>query len=100
MDEVRSPVIYFERSQSNESSELVAGRLWAELEVTPQTGRRDAAPEHFRQLFREISEWFRKNFRRSQPAGFMIGPVAARLSKKGLVLRGSDPKGPLVKPYR
>jgi len=37
VDEVRSPVVFWERSQLDEDGALVAGELWAELDVTPQT---------------------------------------------------------------
>ncbi len=40
VDEVRSPVIYFERSRTNSEGDLTSGQLWAELNWTPQTGRR------------------------------------------------------------
>ena len=42
VDEVRSPVVFWERAQLDEDGALVAGQLWAELDVTPQTGRPDA----------------------------------------------------------
>jgi len=75
------------------------GRLWAELEVTPQTGRRNAAPERFRQIFMEIQAWLKRTHRRSEPKGFWIGPGAARRFKQGLRLRDCEPKGSLVQPY-
>jgi hypothetical protein len=96
VDEVRSPVIYFERSRLNEDGELLSGKLWAELEVTQQTGRRDPAPDRFRVLFLEIGEWLKKSFRKGDPKAFMIGPKAARLFKEGLVLRDSEHRGGTV----
>jgi len=99
IDEVRSPVIYFERSRFDEQGTLLSGRLWAELEVTPQTGRRNAAPERFRQIFMEIQAWLKRTHRRSEPKGFWIGPGAARRFKQGLRLRDCEPKGTLVQPY-
>ena len=36
IDEVRSPVIFIERSRRNEEGELLSGKMWAELEVTPR----------------------------------------------------------------
>ncbi len=54
VDEVRSPVIFFERSKRNEEGELMSGQLWTQLDWTPQTGRRYAAPDRFRTLFLEI----------------------------------------------
>lgn len=96
IDEVRSPVIFYERSRTNEDGELVNGQLWAELDVTPQTGRRDAAPDRFRRLFMEIEGWMKKTFRKSDPPGFFVGPHAARAVKEGLVLRKSEHRGGTV----
>jgi hypothetical protein len=97
VDEVRSPVIFWERSQRNEEGELLSGKLWAELEITPQTGRRDAAPDRFRRLFLDV-EAHLKTYRRSDPKGFWIGPDAARRSKAGEVLRDSEHRGPVIRP--
>ncbi len=99
IDEVRSPVVHYQRSRSNELGELLSGRLWAELEITQQTGRRDPAPEQFRRLVLEIEGWIKKTFRRGDPKAFFIGPSAARLFKEGLVLRDADIKGGLVRPH-
>jgi hypothetical protein len=100
IDEVRSPVIYYERSRQNEAGELVSGKLWCETEVTPQTGRRDAAPDRFRRIYLEIEEWLKKTCRKSEPIGFWVGPAAARLFKEGLVLRDSEHRGGTVRPFR
>jgi hypothetical protein len=91
VDEVRSPVIFYERSTLNEEGELLSGMLWAELDVTPQTGRRDSAPDRFRKLFLELEEYLRKTCRKSEPMGFLVGPHAARRYKEGLVLRDREP---------
>jgi hypothetical protein len=100
IDEVRSPVIFFERSRKNEEGELLSGVLWAELDVTPQTGRRDAAPDRFRNLFREVEEFLKKTFRKGDPKDFLVGPKAARLFKEGLVLRDSAHRGGTVVPFK
>lgn len=101
VDEIRSPVIFFERSRRNEEGELVSGQLWAELEITAQTGRRNAAPDKFRQLFMELEEWLKKTYRGSDPKGFMVGPHAARAVKQeGLVLRDSEHRGGTVGVWR
>lgn len=97
VDEVRSPVIFFERSRLNEEGELLSGKLWGELDITPQTGRKDAAPDRFRRLYLEIDEWVKKTFRKSSPKGFWIGPKAARAVKEGLVLRDSAFRGETVR---
>jgi hypothetical protein len=99
VDEVRSPVIFWERSTRNEEAELVGGQLWAELDVTPETGRRTAAPDRFRRLFLEVEDWLKKTCRRSEPKGFLVGPAAARAHKEGLVLREPGHRGETVRPY-
>ncbi|HZH04265.1 MAG TPA: hypothetical protein VEY30_10795 [Myxococcaceae bacterium] len=100
VDEVRSPVIYFERSRPNEDGELLSGKLWAEFEVTPQTGRRDPAPDRFRALFTEVEGFFKKGFRKSDPKGFWIGPHAARKVKAGLTLRDAQHRGGTISVHR
>ena len=100
VDEVRSPVIFWERSTRNEEGELVSGQLWAELEVTPQTGRRTSAPDRFPRLFQEVEGWLKKTCRRSDPVGFLVGPAAARAFKEGLVLREVGHRGQTVRPSR
>jgi len=100
VDEVRSPVIYFQRCRRNEAGELLSGELWSQLDWTPQTGRRYAAPDRFRTLFLEIDRELRTRYRKSEPKGFLIGPHAARAAKEGLVLRDSERGGGTVKPFR
>ena len=100
VDEVRSPVIFYERCTTNEEGELVAGKIWAELDVTPQTGRRTAQPDRFRRLVLEVEDFFKKRFRKGDRAGFYVGPGAARRFKEGLVLRDSERRGATVRPYR
>jgi hypothetical protein len=99
VDEVGSPVIYFERCRRNEQHELLSGELWSQLEWTPQTGRRYAAPDQFRTLFLQIEHELRIRFRKSDPKGFLIGPHAARAVKDGLVLRDAERGGGTVRPY-
>lgn len=100
IDEVRSPVIFVERSRKNEEGELLSGQLWAEMDVTPETGRRDPAPDRFRRLVHEVEEHFKKSYRRGDPKDFFIGPKAARLCKEGLVLRDSAFRGGTVVPFK
>ncbi|MEW5739234.1 MAG: hypothetical protein AB1938_09935 [Myxococcota bacterium] len=83
VDEVRSPVIFWERCLVNDDGELLSGELWAELDVTSQTGRRNAAPDQFRARFLEVEAWLRKQFRKSNPKGYLIGPATARRVKEG-----------------
>jgi hypothetical protein len=97
IDEVRSPVIFWERCKKNDDGELVSGQLWGELDVTQQTGRKDAAPEKFRQRFVDIDMWIRKNFRKTHPKGFWVGPKTARTIKQtGLKLRENKHFGRLI----
>ena len=100
VDEVRSPVVFWERSPLDEDGALVAGQLWAELDVTPQTGRRDAAPDRFRRRFVELEGWLKKNCRRSEPVGWLIGPSAARRAREGLVLRAAGHRREVLRPFR
>ena len=100
VDEVRSPVVFWERSHLDDHGALISGELWAELEVTPQTGRRDAAPDRFRRRFVELETWLKRTCRRSEPVGWLIGPSAARRAREGLVLRAAGHRGELLRPYR
>jgi hypothetical protein len=94
VDELRSPVIFWERSRLNEDGELLNGQLWAELDVTQQTGRRSPAADQFRKLVMEIEEWLKRSFRKGNPKGFLVGPHAARAHKEGkLVLRHNEHRG-------
>ncbi len=100
IDEVRSPVIYWQRSRLNDEGELLSAQLWAELDVTEQTGRKNAAPDRFRTLFREIEEWVSKTFRRGNPKPWLVGPATARAVKEGLVLRVDEHRGGTVTVHR
>ena len=97
IDEVLSPVIFMERSRKNEEGELLSGKLWAELDVTPQTGRRTLSPDRFRRLFMEVEDFFKKSFRGGDPKAYFVGPRAAREFKEGsLVLRVNEHRGGTV----
>jgi hypothetical protein len=97
VDEVKSPVIFWGRCVRNEDDELLHGQLWGELDITPQTGRVNAAPEQFRALFMEIEGWLRKTYRKGVPKEFHVGPRCARLVKeKALVLRVDEHSGGTV----
>jgi len=92
VDEVRSPVVFWERSQLDEDGALVAGELWAELDVTP--------PDRFRRRFVELEGWLKKTCRRSEPMGWLIGPSAARRAREGLVLRAAGHRGEELRAFR
>lgn len=100
IDEVRSPVIFWQRSRLNEEGELLSGQLWAELDITQQTGRKSAAPDRFRALFVEVEQWIAKTFRRGNPKPWLVGPATARAVKEGLVLRVDEHRGGTVTVHR
>ncbi|MFL5422807.1 MAG: hypothetical protein ACJ79Y_18735 [Myxococcales bacterium] len=101
IEEIPSPVFHYERSLRNEAGELVAGRLWAELDVTDDATDRRGKPLALRSLFDEIHQLFRKNWRRSDPKGFWVGPHAAAAHRRGeLVLREAGHTGRVVGVWR
>jgi hypothetical protein len=101
IEEVPSPVFHYERSWPNAEGELLAGRLWAELDVTDDPGTRLGKPRALKVLFLEVQDLFKKSWRRSDPRGFWIGPHAATAWKRGdLVLREPGFKGRLVGVWR
>ena len=101
IEEIPSPVIHYERSLRNEAGELVAGRLWAELEVTDDPGDKHGKHRGLRAIFLEIQDWLRKTYRRSEPKGYWVAPAAARAWKSdGLVLREAGHKGRAVGVWR
>jgi hypothetical protein len=94
IEEVPSPVFHYERSVPNDAGELVAGRVWAELDITDDVEDKRGKPLALKSLFEEIHHLFRKNWRRSDPKGFWVGPHAAAAWKRGeLVLREAGHKG-------
>ena len=87
VDEVNSPVIFWERSKRDEEGRLMSGQMWAELDITPQTGRKNAQSDDFRLRYLEIESWVKKDFRKADKRGYFIGPHAAReIKQKGLKL--------------
>ncbi len=101
IEEVPSPVFHYERSLPNDAGELVAGRLWAELEVTDDAEDRRGKPLALKLLFEEIHQLFRKSWRRSDPKGFWVGPHAAvAWKRRDLVLREAGHKGRVMGVWR
>ncbi len=101
IEEVPSPVFHYERSIRNDAGELVAGRLWAELDITDDVSDKRGKPIALRSLFQEVHDLFRKNWRRSDPKGFWVGPHAAAVWKRGeLVLREAGHKGRSIGVWR
>ncbi len=100
VDEVNCPVIHYDRSLFDEIGQLRSGKLWCELNLSGDMQRNPAFPESFRRILTQIREWVLTKNHRSQPAGFMVGPQAARLSKAGTILREQGRKGGVLKPYR
>lgn len=101
IDEVRSPVVFWGRCRTNDEGELLSGQLWAELDVTPQTGRAGAGPDRFRARYLELEEHVRKTFRKGEPKGHWIGPAAARAVREGkLVLREDEHFGRVIRVHK
>ncbi len=98
IDEVRSPVIHYERSL-REGDVIVSGRLWAELIMDQSIEAKVGKSEAFRQLFGKVRETI-KRFQRSQPVGAFVGPEAARLYKSGVTLKGAGRHGKVYAPFR
>lgn len=94
IEEVPSPVMHLERSVRNEAGELVAGRLWVELNLTDEATSQPGKPWALRRVFEELQVWCRKTLRRSEPKGWWVGPRAAEAWKRReVVLRESGHKG-------
>jgi len=70
------------------------------MDVTPQTGRRDPAPDRFRKVVMEVEEFFKKRFRKANRPGFYVGPHCAKRVKEGLVLRDTGHLGKTVGVYK
>jgi hypothetical protein len=97
VEEIPSPVFHYERSLPNEAGELVAGRLWAELEITDDPGSRVGKPHALKKLFLEVQDLFKKSWRRSEPKGYWVGPHAATAWKRGdLRLREAGHRGRII----
>jgi len=97
IEEIPSPVFHYERSLPNEQGELVAGQLWAELDITDDPSSRLGKPYALKALFLEIQDLFKKSWRRSEPKGFWVGPhAAAAVKREGLKLREAGHKGALI----
>lgn len=97
IEEVPSPVFHYERSLRNEAGELVAGRLWVDLEGADAATSEPGKPYALRRIFDDVQAWCRKTLRRSDPKGWWVGPRAAEAWKRRtLLLREAGHKGRLV----
>jgi hypothetical protein len=103
IDEVKSPVMYFFRSQMDEEGQLRSGYFWAETETAGDQARTGGKPSRFLHAVRELQEAVKSRFRRSSPVKgtiYFVGPAAARLAQSGTPLREAGRKGELVRVYR
>jgi hypothetical protein len=100
VDEVRSPVMHWERSRVDEDGELRSGRIWAELEIAGDRQKLMTKPDLLRSAFDRLRAVFRKHYHHSDPAGFFVGPFASRRAHEGLVLREAGRKGETVVPFK
>jgi hypothetical protein len=103
IDEVKSPVVYFFRSQIDEQGQLRSGYFWAETETAGDQSRIGGKPSRFLRAVRELQDAVKSRFRRSTPVKgtiYFVGPAAARLAQAGTPLREAGRKGELVRVYR
>ena len=100
IDEVKSAVVYFCRSQLDEDGDLRAGYFWVELESSGDYSRGGGKPDLLRRLFLELQRFLKVRYRKSKPVGHYVGPHAARLFEAGTPLREAGRKGELVEPYK
>jgi hypothetical protein len=103
IDEVKSPVVYFARSEMDEDGQLRSGYFWAETETSGDNARTGGKPTRFLHAIRELQHMLKSRFRRSSPVKgtiYFVGPAAARLAHAGTQLRESGRKGELVRVYR
>jgi len=100
IDEVISPVIFFQRSLPDEDGELRSGYLWAETESAGDYSRAGGKPVRFLRAVREIQELIKSRYRKSSPVKgtiYLVGPACAR---SGARLREEGRKGESVTVYR
>jgi hypothetical protein len=103
IDEVKSPVVYFFRSQTDEEGQLRSGYFWVETETSGDQSRTGGKPSRFLHAVRELKDAVKSRFRRSSPVKgvvYLVGPAAARLAQSGTLLREAGRKGELVQVYR
>src|SRR6266446_3502006 len=103
IDEVKSPVVYFFRSQMDEEGQLRSGYFWAETETSGDQSRTGGKPSRFLYAVRELREAIKSRFRRSSPVKgviYLVGPAAARMAQAGTPLREAGRKGELVRVFR
>jgi hypothetical protein len=100
IDETNSPVLHYLRSHVDEAGQLRSGRLWCELNLTGDMQKNPAFPDAFRRMLVQLREFLQTRCHRSTPAGWLIGPQAARLAKAGTLLREEGRKGGLLKSYK
>ena len=100
IDELECQVLHYARSVLDEKGELRSGRVWAELNLNGDAQKNPVLSGLFRKLVVETRDWFNTNCLRSTPAGFFIGPAAAKLEKSGKVLRAEGHKGVALRAFR
>jgi hypothetical protein len=101
IEELPSPVFHYARSLVDEDGVLVGGRLWTEVDLHDDPGSRLGKPIALKYILDEISQFFRKTWRRSVPKGWWIGPgAAAAVKSRRLVLREPGHNGRTVGLWR
>ena len=82
IDEVRSPVIFWERCVVNEEQRALSGQLWAELDVTRRPAARTPRPT-CSALASSSSSLDEEDVPQEPPQGLLVGPETARVVKEG-----------------
>ena len=100
IDEILSNVIHFQRSVRDENGDLRSGHFWVELEPAGDISRSGGKPAAFHRVVKDLTDYLKARYRRSDPPGFYVGPGAARLSAAGVPLREEGRKGELYLPFK
>jgi hypothetical protein len=100
IDEVLSPVIFFQRSLPDEHGELRSGYFWAETEAAGDNARTGWKSLAFLRAVRGLQDLVKSRYRKSSPVRgviYFVGPACARAAMR---LREEGRKGEPVAVYR
>lgn len=97
IEEVPSPVFYYERAYLNDDGELISGKLWVELEGIDGLAMGHPKPYGLKVIYNNLTTWINKTYKRSNAKGIFASPKAVALKKAGkLVLRLAGHHGKTV----
>jgi len=100
IDEVVSPIIFLQRSLSDEQGELRSGYFWTETEAAGDNARTGGKPLALLRAVRTVWDLVKSRYRKSSPVRgltYFVGPGCARA---GTSLREEGRKGEPVVVYR